>query len=476
MSRGDGSSTSACWLFDPRFMDFRLDDTIGALASAPGPAGRSIIRISGPDVLPSVERFFEPLDEPRWRSVRVAAAFEGFVTPAALRGRVPVVIYRWPCGHSYTGQSLVEIHAPGSPPLLEAVLASLFENGIRAAGPGEFTARAFLSGRIDLVQAEAVLAVIDANDHQHLQIALRQLAGGISKGLVRVRRELVELLADLEAGLDFVDEDIEFVGRHDVCRRLAAAEAEIGELLIQCQSRGQSTGRRRIVLAGLPNAGKSTLFNALLRCEAALVSDAAGTTRDYLRGEADWLGQAVELLDTPGWQAERDAIMQEAHLLGQSQSEAAELIVWCSACDQTSADRDRESRALAELRRDDLPLVFVRTKADLFEQSTATDGLLVSAFSGNGLADLVTQCVAALSGRQARANDLVGATAARCHESLFHSRESLARARSCVETRSGDELIALEIRDALEHLGRIVGTVYTDDILDRIFSRFCIGK
>lgn len=457
-------------------MDFRLDDTIGALASAPGPAGRGIVRICGPEALACVERCFEPLDEHRWRSVNVASAFEGSLALGSLRGRLPVVIYRWPFGHSYTGQLLVEIHAPGSPPLLEAILATLFEQGVRPAGPGEFTARAFLSGRIDLVQAEAVLAVIDANDQQGLQIALRQLAGGISKGLTRVRLELVDLLADLEAGLDFVDEDIEFVGRDDVCVRLAAAEAEVAALLAQCRSRGQSTGRRRVLLAGLPNAGKSTLFNALLGREAALVSAAAGTTRDYLRGETDWLGHAVELLDTPGWQAERDAIMQEAHELGQSQWEAAELIVWCSACDQTSADREAESHALAELRRDDLSFVFVRTKADLFESSASTDGIFVSALSGSGLTDLVRLFAQKLNNHQTRTGDLVGSTAARCRESLLHCRESLARARSCLETRSGDELIALEIRDALEHLGRVVGTVYTDDILDRIFSRFCIGK
>ncbi len=190
-------------------------------------------------------------------------------------------VARW---RSYTGQPLVEIHAPGSPPLLEAVLARSFEAGVRPAHPGELTLRAFLAGRMDLLQAEAVLGVIDAAGEDTLAIALRQLAGGISGRMSQVRGDLIDLLADLEAGLDFVEDGIEFVSRDDLAARIGRAQSTIGELLAQCQSRAQSQGRRRVVLAGLPNAGKSTLFNALLSRDAALVSAVAGTTRDYLSG------------------------------------------------------------------------------------------------------------------------------------------------------------------------------------------------
>ena len=299
------------------------------------------------------------------------------VNPRAL----PVLLYLWPTRRSYTGQPVVEIHAPGSPPLLEAVLADLFQRGVRPAAAGEFTLRAFLSGRIDLVQAEAVLGVIDAADTQHLTAALRQLAGGVSGRIARLRDGLMDLLADLEAGLDFVDEDIQFISRDEVVRRISAAEVEVDELLAQCESRMQSTGRVRVVLAGLPNAGKSTLFNALVGREAALISRTAGTTRDYLRGTVDWQGLAVELIDTAGWEGEGagergsaaeepvragwDGISQAAHALGQNQWEQADLIIWCSACDLEPRERQLEAQLLASLRRDGRPLLVVRTKADL---------------------------------------------------------------------------------------------------------------
>jgi tRNA modification GTPase len=470
-------------------MHFQLDDTIGALAGAAGAAGRGIIRVSGPAAVTSVETLFEPVDERRWKSARFASAHSGVLRLTAVRAPLPVLLYLWPTGRSYTGQPVVEIHAPGSPPLLEAVLADLFARGVRPASAGEFTLRAFLAGRIDLVQAEAVLGVIDAADTQHLTAALRQLAGGVSGRIAQLRSRLMDLLADLEAGLDFVEEDIQFVSRDEVIRRITTAEAAIDELLTQCNSRMQSTGRVRIVLAGLPNAGKSTLFNELVGCDAALISRTAGTTRDYLRGTVDWQGLAVELIDTAGWEAEsqrggtaqellktpREGISLAAHALGQNQWEQADLIMWCSACDLEPSEQQLEADRLASLRRAGRPLLFVRTKADL-EVAGCAPGLAVSAVSRQGLDDLMAECVRTLSGPRGGSSDLIGTTAARCRESLAHSRQSLSRARDTAESRMGDELLAVEIREAVDHLGRILGTVYTDDILDRIFSRFCIGK
>jgi tRNA modification GTPase len=458
-------------------MHFQLDDTIGALASAAGGSGRGIIRVSGPAAVTSVDTLFEPVDERRWKSARFASAHAGALRLTAVRPPLPVLLYLWPTGRSYTGQPVVEIHAPGSPPLLEAVLADLFARDVRPASAGEFTLRAFLAGRIDLVQAEAVLGVIDAADTQHLTAALRQLAGGVSGRIAQLRSRLMDLLADLEAGLDFVEEDIQFVSRDEVIRRITAAEAAIDELLAQCNSRMQSTGRVRIVLAGLPNAGKSTLFNELVGCDAALISRTAGTTRDYLRGTVDWQGLAVELIDTAGWEAEsqRGGTAQVAQTLGQNQWQQADLILWCSACDLGPSEQQLEADLLASLRRDGRPLLFVRTKADL-DVAGCASGLAVSAVSRQGLDDLTAECVRTLSGPRGGSSDLIGTTAARCRESLAHSRQSLSRAHMTTECRMGDELLAVEIREAVDHLGRILGTVYTDDILDRIFSRFCIGK
>jgi tRNA modification GTPase len=457
-------------------VNFQLDDTIGALASAPGSSGRGIVRVSGPQAVASIACCFEPADPPRWQLSRAAAAHRGYFRLAELCSPIPVLVYRWPQGRSYTGQLLIEIHAPGSPPILEAILAELFRQGVRPASAGEFTARAFLSGRIDLVQAEAVLGVIEADDQRQLSAALSQLAGGVSGRISRVRNDLIDLLADVEAGLDFAEEHIEFVSGDEVGRRIAAAHCTIGELRDECRDRAQSHPRRRVVLSGLPNAGKSSLFNALLSHEAALVSSVAGTTRDYLCGQAEWQGLPVELIDTPGWQSDRDQVMQQAHALLHDQCERADLIVWCRPCDGSPHDPDREAEILAALDRQNRPLLVLRTKGDLLDPKCPEVHPVVSARTGQGLSELVRCCAAMLDERESHPGELVGTTAARCRESLFHTSESLCRARLAAESQAGDELVALELRDALEHLGRILGTIYTDDILDRIFSRFCIGK
>ena len=201
---------------------------------------------------------------------------------------------------SYTGQPVVEIHTLGSPPLLEIVLRSICAAGARPAGPGEFTLRAFLAGRIDLTQAEAVLGVIDAGDRHELEIALGQLAGGLARPLHRLRNKLLDLLAQVEAGFDFADEDLAFITREELDRQLAEAESDAAAILRQVDSRHESSPGVRAVLVGRPNTGKSSLFNALAGDRAALVSDHPGTTRDYLTAELDLDGVKCQLIDTAG--------------------------------------------------------------------------------------------------------------------------------------------------------------------------------
>ncbi len=213
---------------------------------------------------------------------------------------LPADLFLWPQGRSYTRQLLAEIHTFGSPPLVDEILQSLCRNGARLAQPGEFTLRAFLAGRIDLTQAEAVLGVIDAADRNQLQAALAQLAGGLARPLGQLRSDLLDLLADLEAGLDFVEDDIRFVTPDELNRRLAAAAETIDQIGAQLTGRDAATARPRVALIGYPNVGKSSLFNALVGNAAALVSTQAGTTRDYLSATIDACGMSIELIDTAG--------------------------------------------------------------------------------------------------------------------------------------------------------------------------------
>jgi tRNA modification GTPase len=458
-----------------------LDQTIAAIASAPGGAGRGIVRVSGSEAVLVVGRLFdmpETADGPAGRC-RGGIQLAGFPT-------VEADAWVWPTARSYTGQPMVELHLPGSPPLLERVLETLYQCGVRPARAGEFTLRAFLAGRMDLAQAEAVLGVIDADDHEELTAALNQLAGGLSGKLLHLRQDLLELLADLEAGLDFVEEDIEFVSRDEVMRRLQEGIDVVQSLEQQADGRMLSDGQLRVVLAGLPNAGKSTLFNALTRTDDAIVSSVAGTTRDYLSARLDCGNLTIELVDTAGLDQPGSGIDGFAQQLGGDQVGQADLVLWCSALDGEPALRDDDQLRFDALAIRSNRILRVWTRADLelgdslnprnLVVTPPAEPLAVSAVTGAGLDDLRSQISETLAERSQGERQFVGSTAARSRDSLRRSCESLERARDAADDRLGDELVAFETRAAIETLGEIVGAVYTDDLLDQIFSRFCIGK
>ena len=461
-------------------MPLDLDDTIVALASPPGPALRGIVRVSGADTSDVIATLFRPdEDSANWRTTKLPRRFTGHLDLPSIVVPVPTALMYWPTRRSYTGQPMAEFHLSGSVPLVEATLEHLCENGARLARRGEFTMRAFLSGRIDLLQAEAVLGVIEATDHDELQKALSQLGGQITSRLRQLRIDLIALLGDLEAGLDFVEEDIEFVTKTEIAHRLDAALVLLNQLADVSASRLPTGYRRRVVLAGLPNAGKSTLFNRLIDQQKAIVSPIAGTTRDYLTATLRLESLEVELIDTAGWEDAADLIMERAQELRAEQVSASDLVVWCSAVDLSDDEKieDTRLRQLAALR---CPSVLgVTTRCDLQSDSESADAgsrLRISAAHGDGVEALRTELRQLLAGSQSARSDLLGTTAVRCRDSLQRTIQSLERARSATIELRGDELIAIEIRQALQELSTILGEVYTDDILDHIFSNFCIGK
>jgi len=449
------------------------DDTIVAVSSAPGSGARAIVRISGPRTLAVIDQLFSRDAESSERSASVPPPRRGYASLGSLRltgvySPLPATLYFFPGPRSYTGQDLAEIHTVGSPPLVERLVADLLNAGARPAQAGEFTLRAFLAGKKDLPRAEAVHAVIEAGTDAELQSALTQLAGGVSQPLSVLRDDLLNLLADLEAALDFADEDIEFVGRTETLARLDAAIAHLAMLLRQLDDRTVSGRAVRVALVGLPNAGKSSLFNALAGGDA-LVSPVPGTTRDYLTKLLDLGGVRVELIDTAGWQDSLDTIEEQAQRLGRDATARADVILWCDERGEFNAEDS------ARLTATGADVIRVRTKWDLAnggQPPTVLESLIPCSVPAG-----TAMLIAALTDRVASlVRPALAPSQSRCRHHIASCAEHLRAARDHVAHNDPPELVAAALRPALDQLGEVTGAVYTNDLLDRIFSRFCIGK
>jgi tRNA modification GTPase len=432
------------------------DDTIVALSSATGPAPRAIVRLSGrqaPAIVAAACPGFDP------SQIRPSQFFQGGLRLPAFHAPVPADIYSFVAPRTYTGQDVIEIHTISCPPILDVLIAHCLDAGARAAQPGEFTMRAFLAGKLDLTRAEAVLGVIEATDRNELKHALAQLAGGLANPLRELRDDLLNLLADVEAGLDFAEEDIHFISTETLLKRIAKGLAYL--TLMRKQIEQRSLGQRpcRVVLAGKPNAGKSSLFNALVGKAAALVSAEPGTTRDYLEKTINLEGMAVCLIDTAGQGASLDAIDASAQQLGTQQSGQADIVLWCRACDDP-LDAVLPPYAIG-----------IATKADRAEAPSGW--LATSAITGAGIDELRRELVRRV---RAMGHAALAPSLSRCRHHVDTCLEFLRRAHSLVLNEQMPELLALELRLTLDELGAMVGAVFTDDLLDRIFSRFCIGK
>lgn len=436
-------------------------DTITALATASGPGARAIVRVSGAASAAVVGSMFVS-PQPLVAGQRALLSGHLRLPDLAL---LPADVYFWAAPHSYTGQDLAEIHLLSSPSLIDLLIARLLQAGCRAAQPGEFTLRAFLSGKLDLTRAEAVHAVIDSGSRDELKQALKQLAGNMARPLQELRDDLLNLLADVEAGLDFADEDIRFVQPEEMLRRIAKALAQVTLLGKQLEQRGLADRVFRVVLTGRPNAGKSSLFNALAGTDA-LVSPQPGTTRDYLLHRLELGGIRIELIDTPGWQAASDTIETQAQALAREQAEQADLLLLCLEAGYPLAPEEETM-----CRRPHPPVVPISTKCDL--AAAPAEMLATSAVTGAGI-DSLRSLLAERTRRHKQ--PALAPSLSRCRHHVESCLEQLRRAHRIVLFEEPPELLALELRGALEQLGEMAGTVYTEDLLDRIFSRFCIGK
>ncbi len=458
----------------------RLDvtETIVAIASASGASLRGVVRVTGPQAMDVLDRLTENGD--LIPDGGCSESFAELIEPIAVHSRVSfgpqevlaAEVLVWPSNSSFTRQPSAEIHTLGCPPLLQRILDTFYTVGCRAAEPGEFTMRAFLSGRLDLPQAEAILGLIDSKTERQFEASLNQLSGGIGGPLNQIKTKLLHVLAELEAGLDFVDEDIEFVSNDEVARSLETAHQQMVKAQRQWRGRQLVDERMTVVLAGEPNAGKSSLFNCLSGGQA-IVSETAGTTRDYLYADLEIGGVPIRLVDTAGVAIEspdHQCIDADISSIAYREIETADLVLVCVDSTTTVGPFERRLLDAGE------PLaLLVGTKADLPGAGLLEATIRVSSQLGTGIEALKASMVefAKRSGDTAAA---IPATLSRIRHRIEKSEEAICAAKESVQFNLGEEVTAAEIRVALEHLGMIVGAVYTDDILDLVFSRFCIGK
>jgi len=457
-----------------------LQDTIAALATAPGMAAIAVIRVSGPDAIDLVKSCFKGKNLEKEASHTVHLGYILDENQVAI-DQVVVTLFKSP--HSYTGEDTVEISCHGSTYIQQAILNRLIGLGARAAGRGEFTFRAFIHGRIDMTQAESVADLIAAESKAEIQLALSQLKGGISKEIALLRSQLIHFASMLELELDFGEEDVEFADRNQLKTLLADAIEKIRGLLDTFKLGNAIKNGINTVIAGRPNAGKSTLLNVLLQEERAIVSDIPGTTRDTIEEVLHIDGIPFRLIDTAGIREAQDQI--EVIGVQRTRDKIRQSSILLYVFDVTELKPAEVQSDIALLKHPDLEVILIPNKMDLnpyahpedyvMEGITRSDIIPTSARNNMNIVYLRERLLQSITKDNTRLSQNI-LTNSRHVDTLQKVNEHLLRARDQVNTNSGHELIAMDIRQALHYLGEITGEVSTEDLLESIFTRFCIGK
>ena len=463
---------------------FSTSDTIVAIATPPGRGGIGVIRLSGPDA----ERIARDLTGRTTPFTPRRSTFAGMKgvgprkTPPAwadraqsdVRDRVVVTFFNAPA--SYTGEDIVEISAHGSPVVLNAIVRAAIDAGARLAEPGEFTLRAFLNNKIDLVQAEAVADLVDAVTPLQARAAFDQLEGTLTQAIGEIERDLFDVIAKLEASLDFPDEGYHFVAPREARTALAAIVARIDALLAQAARGRLIREGAQVAIAGAPNVGKSSLFNTLLNSNRAIVTAIPGTTRDLLTERADIGGLSLALIDTAGVRDTADVVEQEGVARSRGALRVADLVIVMLDRSRPLSDEDRDVLAsTANQRR-----VIVINKSDLpavlsVEPVEHLKPVELSAATGAGVAELIDAIASALSASETL-RDQPQITNTRHIVLLESARASLERAITALENEVPEEFPLLDLQEAASALQEITGQRTSDDLLHHIFARFCIGK
>ena len=481
-------------------MDRGIDDTICAVATPAGEGGIGIVRISGQRALVIAEQIVrlranQPLEGlashtlhladivmPRLSSGRDGSGSNELPAMEEIIDEGLVVFMKGP--RSFTAEDCIEIHCHGSSVVLGLVCQACLAAGARLAQPGEFTKRAFLNGRLDLSQAEAVLDTIQAQSEASLKLALRHLRGELGRHVERLRVTLVGVLAEVEAGIDFSDEDISFVGRDELAGSLRGTRQAIRAMLDAAERGRRLRDGARVVIAGRPNVGKSSLLNCLLGEDRAIVTDIAGTTRDLLEGSVVWDGVTMTLVDTAGLRETVDVIELEGMRRTREALEQGDLVL--HVLDAEELDRHGPSESVHMT--GDHACLTVVNKSDLVDadrmirlvdaltEYLGSPVLAISVHTGAGLEALRAAIQCHVAAGSLEPTEGVTVTRLRHRDALERAEASLGEALGSIRNGAEPEFVAMDLRGAADALGEITGVITSDDILHRIFSEFCIGK
>lgn len=450
-------------------------EKICAISTPAGVGGIAVLRLSGEGVKEFVEKFLVRQSDSRKVSLRARMAT--FCTLSDGEDLIDEVVATYfQASHSYTGEDVVEISCHGSLYVQQRLLQLFIDNGARLAEPGEFTMRAFLNGRMDLSQAEAVADLIDSRSESAHRLAISQMRGGYAKELETLRQQLIDLAALLELELDFSDEDVEFANRQRLQDTLNVLSGKVQRLVDSFQIGNAFKQGVPVAIVGRPNAGKSSLLNALLSEERAIVSDIPGTTRDTIEETMTIDGITFRFIDTAGLRHSADPIENMGFERAIRSAQQARIILFVRnvtvpfdalAMDDIAYITDRCDM-------NNKHLFFVHNKCDMPHDSTPP-GHIVSAKEGIGVEELKQSMVKVIRNDVDR-NDGVMLTNMRHYEAMQKVLAALGEVQKDLDADLSPDLVVINLRDALYHLGTITGTVTSDDILSSVFSRFCIGK
>jgi tRNA modification GTPase len=445
-------------------------DTIVAIATPPGKGAIGIVRLSGPDVRRVAEALLGFLPAPRNAALASFRAADGSALDRGL------ALY-FPGPASFTGEDMLELHGHGGTVVLDEVMRRALQLGCRSARPGEFSERAFLNGKIDVAQAEAIADLIDASTGAAARAAVRSLQGEFSARVRELQRQLTELRAHVEAAIDFPDEEIEFLAAGAVTERVAQLFSAFDSLGQAARQGSLLREGLTVVIAGKPNAGKSSLMNVLAGADVAIVTELPGTTRDVLRERVQLDGIPLHLIDTAGLRQAPDRIEAEGIRRAEREMRAADRLLY--VVDATTAGADDLSQELAQLP-PGIPVTVVLNKIDLLDLGSTMDAsatpvrIALSAKTGEGVDALRghLKSIAGFAGTEEGA-----LSARRRHlDALERARNCVTSAAEALTRRRAPELFAEDLRLAQQALGEITGEFTSDDLLGTIFASFCIGK